>query len=108
LFCDTDLLTTVIWSRELFGGCDGWIEEAARGQRYDLTLLLDVDVPWVGDPVRYRPEDRRSFFERCREALEAAGREYVVLGGGFEERFAEACEQVDALLGRGGPSKREA
>ncbi|MEZ0374364.1 MAG: AAA family ATPase, partial [Candidatus Sericytochromatia bacterium] len=39
LFCDTDLLTTVLWSRELFGSSSTWLETEAGRQSYDLTLL---------------------------------------------------------------------
>ncbi|MBI4423060.1 MAG: AAA family ATPase [Elusimicrobia bacterium] len=98
LVCDTDLLSTVIWSDTLFGSCPDWIRDEARLRRYDLTFLLDVDVPWVRDPVRYLPEQRRSFFERCRRELELHGRRYVVLSGPPKERLAEAARQARALL----------
>jgi NadR type nicotinamide-nucleotide adenylyltransferase len=98
LICDTDLLTTAIWSDVLFGSCPDWLlREADRG-RYDLTLLLDVDVPWVADPVRYLPDDRVGFLRRCRGELEARGRRYVLVSGGWEQRFASACRAVEQLL----------
>jgi NadR type nicotinamide-nucleotide adenylyltransferase len=98
LICDTDVLTTTIWSETLFGTCDEWVREQAEKRTYDLYLLLDVDVPWVGDIVRYLPEDRRGFFERCRQALEVRGRRYVHTSGGREERFAQACAAVDGVI----------
>ncbi len=98
LFCDTDLLTTAIWSEVLFEGCPAWIRAEAQARRYDLTLLLDVDVPWVGDCVRYLPDERRSFFARCEAALEAAERPYVIIRGSWEERFSSACAAVNALI----------
>ncbi len=98
LFCDTDTLTTVIWSDVLFGKCPQWIREEADRRRYDLTLLLDVDVPWVEDPQRYLPEGRREFFERCEEELKKRGRPYVVIRGSFEERLERAVEAVQDLL----------
>jgi NadR type nicotinamide-nucleotide adenylyltransferase len=98
LFCDTDLLSTTVWSEVLFGSCSSWITDAARAAKYDLTLLLDVDVPWVDDTERYLPHRRVEFFNRCRSALEGAGRHYVVLRGDWTERFAAACAAVDAIL----------
>jgi NadR type nicotinamide-nucleotide adenylyltransferase len=98
LICDTDPLLTAVWSRSLYGACDPWIEEQALARRYDLTLLTDVDVPWVADPVRYLPDDRRPFFDRCEAALRQAGRRYQVLRGSWDERLARACEAIDALL----------
>lgn len=98
LFCDTDALTTTIWSEVLFGGCPDWIRQEARERRYDLTLLLDVDVPWVDDAQRYLPHARREFFERCRAALEAHARPFRVVRGGWAERWEQATRAVDALL----------
>lgn len=101
LFTDTDLLATTIWSDVLFGACDPWITQEAAKRHYDLTLLLDVDVPWVEDQVRYLPEDRRGFFERCEAALKAHDRRYVIIRGSWQERFAQAVTAVDELLASG-------
>ncbi len=103
LFCDTDLLTTALWSETLFGACPDWLWAAADAQRYDLYLLLDVDVPWVPDSARYLPTDRHAFFERCHQALRARGRPHVILSGGWDRRFAVAVEAVERLVG--GPHK---
>jgi len=100
LFCDSDLLTTRIWSETLFDDCPAWICEEADRAAYDLTLLCDVDVPWVDDVHRYRPEDRRAFFARCRDALDARGRPYVVIRGDWAERDRAAIAAVRALLDR--------
>jgi NadR type nicotinamide-nucleotide adenylyltransferase len=102
LFCDTDLLTTRIWSETLFGSCPDWVCAEADRRSYDLYMLLDVDVPWVGDMVRYLPDNRRGFFERCRRELEQRRRPYVVLRGSWEERFTAARAAVEALLARPG------
>ncbi len=98
LLCDTDVLTTTIWSQVLFGRCDPALLELVSQNPYDLTLLLDVDVPWVADPVRYLPDQRHSFFEHCREALEQQGRHYVIVRGSWEQRLSLAVEAVDNLL----------
>jgi NadR type nicotinamide-nucleotide adenylyltransferase len=101
VFCDTDALTTVIWSDSLFGHVPAWVREVADSRTYDLYLLLDVDVPWVADGQRFfeAPEKRQVFFERCRQELEARGRRYVILRGSWPERFAAACRAVKQLLG---------
>lgn len=101
LVCDTDPLATTVWSRALFGSCPGELEALALARRYDLTLLLDVDVPWVDDPVRYLPGERASFFARCEEALAAAGRPYVVVRGAWGERLARAERAVAGLFPAG-------
>jgi len=98
LFCDTDPLTTVIWSEWLFGECPDWIREEAASRDYDLTLLLDIDVPWVDDNQRFLRDRRGEFLERCRSALDAHGRSYVTIRGDWAARFAEASEAIDQLL----------
>lgn len=98
LITDTDPLLTVIWSRTLHGDCSPWIIEQAAARRYDLTLLTDVDVPWVPDPVRYLPDDRAPFFARCEAALREHQRPYVTLRGSWDERFSQARGAIEALL----------
>lgn len=98
LFCDTDALATSIWSNVLFGHCDPIVTMYAEQVHYDLTLLLDVDVPWVSDVVRFLPEERRSFFERCEQALARMNRPYVVVRGSWEQRWECARRAVEALL----------
>jgi NadR type nicotinamide-nucleotide adenylyltransferase len=103
LFCDTDALTTTLWCEVLFGSCPGWMTDEAERRSYDLYLLTDVDVPWVQDGVRYLPDERRSFFDRCEEALRSRGRPYVRISGNWDERFARAVAAVQGLLAGHGP-----
>jgi NadR type nicotinamide-nucleotide adenylyltransferase len=98
LFCDTDPLATAIWSEALFGEVPAPVERLGQGRDYALTFLLDVDVPYVDDPVRYLPEQRAQFFERCAAQLGLAGRRTVALRGSWELRWRTACDAVDALL----------
>jgi NadR type nicotinamide-nucleotide adenylyltransferase len=97
LFCDTDALTTAIWSEALFGACDPRIRAHADERTYALHLLLDVDLPWVADPVRYLPNERRALFQRCEDALRRAGRPYAVIRGDGDARFHAAVAAVEGL-----------
>ena len=98
LFCDTDLLTTCIWSNWLFGKCPAWIEEEANKRSYDLYLVTDVNVPWVQDSVRYLPQERQSFLDRCVETLQQYDRSWSLLTGTWEERFQKAVCESQLLL----------
>jgi NadR type nicotinamide-nucleotide adenylyltransferase len=107
LFSDTDVLLTTIWEEALFGQHSPWIEQQAAARVPDLYLLTDVDVPWVADPVRYLPDERRAFFARCEAELQRRGRRYVVIRGSWEDRFAAAVAAVEAISGVGPtPSRR--
>jgi HTH-type transcriptional regulator, transcriptional repressor of NAD biosynthesis genes len=97
LICDTDPLLTVVWAEALFGEAPPALRELAAARRYDLTLLCDVDLPWVADPVRYAPDDRAGFFARCERALVAAGRRYRVIRGPDRTARARAALEEDSL-----------
>jgi len=98
LFCDTDLVTTTIWSHVLFGECPPWIERLAAERSYDLYLLLDIDVPWIADEQRCLREYRAEFMQLCVDALQRQQRPYQIIRGPWETRFKQACQWVDALL----------
>lgn len=100
IFCDTDPLTTTIWSDVLFGSTPAWIRDLAAARNYDLYLLLDVDVPWVDDNQRFFGDQatRREMFRRFEDALKQRGRRYKVIGGSWEQRLARAREAVTELL----------
>lgn len=96
LFCDTDPSATQLWSQELFGLIP--TELQAQAMHYDLTLLCDVDVPWVDDCVRYRPENRQEFHHRCKELLQSENRRVVHLRGDWSCRWQTALEAVESVL----------
>jgi NadR type nicotinamide-nucleotide adenylyltransferase len=99
LICDTDTLTTTIWSEVYLGHCDEAIRALARQRAHDLYLLCDIDVPWVHDGQRDMPHRREEFRERCRAALAAHGRPVVEISGSWETRFQLAVAAIDRLLG---------
>lgn len=95
VICDTDALTTSVWSRRLFGACDDWIDALAAAGDYDLTLLMDIDAPWVDDVHRYLPEDRAAFLADCEAALARARRPYIKLSGSWAQKFTAACAAIE-------------
>jgi HTH-type transcriptional regulator, transcriptional repressor of NAD biosynthesis genes len=100
LVCDTDILTTTIWSDVLFGKCPADVAAEAERRTYDLYLLLDVDVPWVQDGQRSLGDRREEFMKRCVDALEARGRKYVRIRGSWAARLDLAVRAVEDLLKR--------
>ena len=98
LFVDTDAIISKLWSNELFGKESPLIEEYIAKQRFDYYLLLDVDLPWVNDIHRYRPDDRETFFRKCEEQLVERRKSYAVVRGKNEERLRRAIEEVELLF----------
>jgi len=94
LFVDTDHLTTKIYWEDFFGRTPEFAPWIAEANRYHLYLLLDIDVPWVADPLRECGDRRQQHMGRFRRELEAAGAEYELVSGGWEERQRRAEEAV--------------
>ena len=98
LFCDTDLLTTALWSERYFGEVDGEVRRLAAGGRYGLTLLCENDLPWVGDGLRDSPGHRAWFRGRFEAELDARGRPWRPVAGTGEARTESALSAVASLL----------
>jgi len=96
LVLDTDLLSTVIYARHYYRMVPPWVERIERARRADLYLLCDVDVPWVPDGVRDRPQNRDEMFALFRDALVRRGAPFVVVRGAWEERWERALAAVSA------------
>lgn len=48
---DTDLFSTVIYSKYYYQASPDWILKKARLQASDLYLLCDIDLPWQPEPL---------------------------------------------------------
>ena len=99
LFCDTDLLVTKIYSEVYFHGyCDPDLHHFAISNQYDLYLLLDVDIPWVADDLRDKPEERDQMLMQFKKALQSLNRPYVLIQGQGEDRFRSAIHAIQSQL----------
>lgn len=102
VFCDTELLTNVLWADLLYPGqCPAWVREAAeeRCRRYALYLLCDTDLPFVPDPQRCFPDPAgRAMCRRLwRDTLVSRGLPVVEIQGDPAERERRAVTAVLAL-----------
>lgn len=100
LILDTDLLSTVVYSRFYYGFCEPWIEQKARVRRAGLYLLMNVDTPFVADPARDSAGAREALFAKFRSGLEEVGAEYVVISGTWKERMRAAIEAIERYAAR--------
>ena len=99
LVLDTDLLSTVIYSRHYYRMVPGWVERKERARRADLYLLCDIDVPWIADGVRDRPENRAEMFALFRDALVRRKAPYVLVHGDWAARWEIAESAIAPFLG---------
>ena len=98
LFCDTTLLTIKIWSEYKYGKCDCWILDTLEQQKYSLTLLCDIDMPWEEDALRENPDDREELFEIHKKELNYYEQEFVIVRGIGEERMRSAINHIEEFL----------
>ena len=100
---DTDLVSTMIYSRHYYGDCPAWIEAAAVRRLGDLYLLHDVDVEWKDDGhQREQPERRDELFVRFKLTLELLEARVAPVAGDWDERLRRAVVAVDGLLAQRG------
>jgi len=98
LFEDTDPLLTAVWAEMLLGHSLPDLE--ARIELPDRYLLLDPDIPWEIDPIRYfaRADLRRKFYDLTQAKLDAFGADYTVIKGDFATRQANAIAVAADML----------
>ncbi len=103
VFCDTELLTNVLWADLLFpGACPPWIREAAeaRCRQYALYLLCLTDLPFGPDPQRVFTDetDRAACMQLWRKTLDARKLPHVEIAGDGDARLSRALAAVESIL----------
>ena len=101
LICDTDTLTTVVWSRLLYDRVDPLIKAAASVACYQLTLVCMPDTPYAPDVHRVDPDTRQDFLDLLLDELRAQDVEPVLLTGDIATREHAAAAAIEALIAPG-------
>jgi nicotinamide mononucleotide transporter len=100
LFCDTDLITTAIYSDTYLHQVPGELAELEKKVHYDQYFLFDIDVPWVADGLRDLGNKREEIFARFKSELDRRKISYILLSGSYESRERAIVDYVDDLLRR--------
>lgn len=98
LICDTELITTQIWSEIYFKQCPSWVLEENQRRTYDLYLLMNIDIPWVDDGTREFPHLRQFHFDRIKEELENRKIPYHIVSGFGPKRTMCAVRIIQEQL----------
>lgn len=100
LFCDTDLITTQIYSRHYLKVVPPVLYELENMVAYDLYFLFDIDVPWVYDGLRDIGEEKRreEMYEIFKTELERRSIRYIKVLGDWEEREKIIVKEIAKLL----------
>jgi NadR type nicotinamide-nucleotide adenylyltransferase len=99
IVCDTDLLVIKVWSEQVFGSCDAWIEEQIKNEPSDYYILCSPDIDWEYDPQRTLPnlEDRLALHKHYKSLLQQLHCNFIEVNGALNNRV----QQVIAALSKG-------
>ena len=98
LFCDTDLITTQIYAAHYLGSTPSELIDLERQTHYDLYCLLDIDVPWIADPLRDFGDRRAYMYAVFKAELDKSGIPYIKISGNWEVRKKAVVEVVNQWL----------
>lgn len=98
LFCDTEFIVLKVWYIYRYDFCPGWILKKIKTNRYDLFLLMNIDLKWESDSQREHPGLRRYFMKQYEEELKSYNYNYSIISGQGDERLANAIKVVDSFL----------
>jgi len=100
LFCDTDAMTTMLWSEFYFGRAVPEIVELAEQHTHDLYVLCADELAWEDDGLRRSAGSAAWFDRRLREVMDASERRYIEVRGDVPARVQQAADAIDRLLHR--------
>jgi HTH-type transcriptional repressor of NAD biosynthesis genes len=99
LFCDTDAITTAIYSQHYLGSVPPVILELEKKTMYDHYFLLDVDTPWIADPLRDQGHRRKEMMEIFEQELIKRNIEFTLISGGYKEREQKVIDCINKMIG---------
>lgn len=98
LFCDTDLITTQIYSRHYLKVVPPILYQLEDMVSYDHYFLFDIDTPWVADGLRDLGDRRNEMFAIFKNELKHRQLKYTLVSGNWEARMRIVKEKIDVLL----------
>jgi len=98
LICDTTILTVKIWCDHLFNHTPQNVVEEIKSRKYDLYLLLDIDLPWQDDPLRDFPTEREHFMKVWKAELEAINANYQIISGTDQDRLQKGLQTCQSFI----------
>jgi len=93
LFCDSDNITTQVYSEVYCGYVTDEIKKYEIS--YDLFLFLDIDTPYIEEGQRNLAYRRKEMRQRFMRELDQRSIDYVLISGSWEDRFQNAVRAID-------------
>lgn len=103
LFSDTDLRTTQVYGQHFFGQIPDFSTLQATLPTFQLTLLLDNDVPYVQDGTRLNQTDRDQLHQTYLSLFPPDNQSIFLISGDWEKRFKTAVSLIEQHFSLGKP-----
>ena len=94
LFCDTDLITTQIYSRQYLQIVPPILYQLEKQISYDDYFLFDIDTEWVADGLRDLGNQRESMHHIFKKELDSRSISYHFLHGTWEDKEQHIVETL--------------
>lgn len=98
LFCDTDAMTTMLWSEYYFGRAVPEIIALAEQHTHDLYVLCADELAWEDDGLRRSAGSAAWFDRRLREVMDAWDRRYIEVRGGVAQRVQQSSAVIEQMI----------
>ncbi len=98
LICDTDTITTQIYSQHYLHMVPPVLYELEKQVQYDQYFLFDIDVPWVADHMRDLGNEREKMFRVFKGALDERNISYQIVSGNYQQREELLRKVIDKML----------
>ena len=99
LLLDTNIITTINWSLTHFDGyCDPWIIKQAEFLKYHHYLITNIDIPWVKDDLRDRPNERESMLSSLINQHDIRDLKYSIISGDKDFRKSQSIDIIKNLI----------
>jgi len=95
LFCDSDLITTQIYSRQYLKVVPEILFELEKQIHFDKYFLFDIDVPWVDDGLRDLGNKRNEMMRIFENELTKRNISSIKVSGSWSERERIIREEID-------------
>lgn len=99
LFCDTDLITTQIYSDYYLHEIPEILYDLEKEIQYDAYFLCDIDIPWVADGLRDLGHKREEMLVIFKTELEKRNIPYTKVSGVWPERVAIVLAEIERQFG---------
>jgi len=95
IFCDTDILQTVVYSNEYYNKVQTELIESLQNNNTDLYLLLNLDISWEDDILRDKPNDRKRMYDVFENTLIKYAKNYIIIKGSNNYRLQNAINTIN-------------